>query len=668
MRTLQLSVTGPEDAPTVRLIDLATRVELAATDPQAPGRPALDSAGIRARFGNPQTLQAALIKDGQRMFAWLTHGPIAAAWQKERAAGSHTVLDIAEPTLRDLPWELLAKGAMALFGQPPDVARFHDRPIAPDESACWPTRMLILVGALPSDPPRPGEKALDTVAEVRRIKQGLLHYRHSVDLEVEVQPTLARFQELLAEFQPHVFHFVGHSGISKTSGLPTLFVQGPAAWDLDATKITASFGVTHAILPRLVFLNACHTADGEWLSIADAFIDLGVPACLAMRGDIRDDRAGLFAATFYRHLWEGGTIDAAVTIARRELQDVKPAASWAFPVLSLATSAETVFHPRPKTADDDERDKDIELCKMFEDVRLFSGRVRERRKLRSAFQPIIPNGPARHLMVMTGDPKWGKSHIIKRCLECFALGGHNVQYVEIADERAKNFIDVLVDILTSSPTCAVSPIAPEILYEFKWDVTQILTRGAVTPWDGHPIEGPVSFDANEVMADDPMRAIFAAFWKALKAASATRPLLIVLDQFRTGEKDSLALAPNLLRDMLWPHWLEPLEEGALPNVGVVLVLRTRDARDEYGLQRLVRAEAWLSVNDFPRTDFKELAEELLGYAGDEDLPGVSDLTSAIGKWLNARNGTSTVAALEKLAKSADMMFGTTHKDLVGRSQ
>jgi hypothetical protein len=666
MRTLQLSVTGTEAAPAVRLIDTETHAVIAAGEPNGADRPALDAAGIRARFADPQKLQADLMKDGQRMFSWLTHGPIAAAWQTERAAGAHTLLDIVDPALRDLPWELLAKGAMGFFGQPPDVARSHEGPVAPDTSAVWPIRMLVVVGTLPCDA-KPNEKPLDTASELRRIKQGLLHYRHSVDLEIEVQPTIARLQEVLTEFQPHVFHFVGHSGVSRTSGLPTLFIQGPAAWELDAQQITASFSIAQSI-PRLVFLNACHTGDSQWLSVADAFTTLGVPACLSMRGDIRDDRAGLFAATVYRHLWEGGTIDAAVTIARGELRSVRPASTWAFPVLSLATPADLVFMPRAKSGDDAARDKDIELCKMFDDVRLFSGRVRERRKLRAAFQPITPNGSPRHLMVMTGDPKWGKSHIIKRCLECFALGGHNVQYVEIADERAKNVIDVLVDILTSGPTCAVAPIAPEILYEFKWDVTQILTRGAVTPWDGNPIEGPVPFDPDAVMADDPMRAIFAAFWKALKAASAKRPLLIVLDQFRTGEKDSLALAPNLLRDMLWPHWLEPLEDGALPDVGVVLVLRTRDARDEYGLQRLVRSEAWLAVSDFPRNDFKDLAEELLGYAGEDDLPGVSDLTSMVGKWLNARSNASTVAALEKLAKGAEMMFGTTHKDLVGRSQ
>lgn len=667
MLTLQLIVSGSEAAPDIRLVDWATRAELAVGDPAAGDRPPLDAAGIRTRFADPQRLQADLLKDGQRLYDWLAHGPIGPAWLAQRAAGAHTLLDIANPALRDLPWEQLARGATSFFGLPPDLARAHGGPVAADPSASWPIRMLVVVGTIEGDE-KPGDRALDTAAEVRRIKHGLLRYRHSVDLETELQPSLTRFQELLADFQPHVFHFVGHSGISRTSGLPALFIQGKSGWELDATQITSSFTLANAI-PRLVFLNACHTGGSHWLSVAEAFTDLGVPACLSMRGDIRDDRAGQFAAAVYRHLWEGGTIDAAVTVARRELQNAKPAAMWAFPVLSLATPADQIFSGRPRSAEDKSRDKDIELCQLFEDVRLFSGRARERRRLRDAFQPIAQNGhPARHLLVMTGDPKWGKSHIIKRGLECFALGGHNVQYVALADDREKNFVDVLVDVLTSSELCAVSPIPAAILHEFKWDATQILTRGAATPWDGQPINGPVPFEPNAVMADDPVRAIFAAFWKALKAASATRPLLIVLDQFRTGDKDSLAVAPNLLRDVLWPNWLEPLDEGTLPNVGVVLVLRTRDARDEYGLQRLVRSEAWLAVNDFPRGDFKELAEELLGYAGEDDLPGVSDLMSMIGKWLNARNGASTAAALAKLAEGAEMMFGTTHKDLVGRSQ
>src|SRR6266508_1525855 len=101
MRTLQLLVSGPEATPTIRLIDIAPPgvepvepAELAASNPTAADRPALDSAGMRARFGDPLRLQADLMKDGQRLFDWLTHGPIAAAWQTARLEGAHTLLDI----------------------------------------------------------------------------------------------------------------------------------------------------------------------------------------------------------------------------------------------------------------------------------------------------------------------------------------------------------------------------------------------------------------------------------------------------------------------------------------------------------------------------------------------------------------------------------------------
>jgi hypothetical protein len=665
MRTLQLLVSGPEATPTVRLIDIATGGELAAGNPAAADRPALDSAGIRARFGDPLRLQADLMKDGQRMFDWLTHGPIAAAWQAARVEGAHTLLEIADPALRDLPWELLSKGPVGYFGLPPDVARAHDGPVAPDNSGPWPVRMLVLVGTIAGNE-KPGEKPLDTASEVRRIKHGLLRYRHSVDLEVEVQPTLARLQELLTQFQPHVFHFVGHSGISRTSGLPALFIQGAGAWELDAQQITASFTIAQTI-PRLVFLNACHTGGSYWLSVAEAFTALGVPACLSMRGDIRDDRAGLFAATVYRRLWEGATIDAAVTVARRELQNVKPAATWAFPVLSLAAPADQVFRPRPKIGDEAERDERIELCKMFRDVRLFSGRARERRELREAFQPIAAGAQPRHFLVVTGDPRWGKSHIVKRCLECLALGGHNVHYVAFADDRDKNFVDVLVDILTSSDDCAVSPIPAAVLNEFKWDATQILTRGATIPWDGRPMPGPVPFAPDANKADDPVNAIFAAFWKALKNASTTRPLVIVLDQFRNSEADRLAVAPDVFCDLLWPHWLAPIRRGELPRVSVVVVLQTRDAEHVYKLSNLVLDKSWIRVADFSAKDYPELVEELFGYPEQGVLPGLEPLLKGYGEWL-VQTGSPTVVALAELMRTAEGLYKDKHKELVGRSQ
>jgi hypothetical protein len=96
--------------------------------------------------------------------------------------------------------------------------------------------LLLVAGTLNSD--------IGTAEEIERIEQELLPYSHSIDLEVLLEPEAGAFAETVESFQPHVFHFTGHSSALAggkvsvlhfaTAGSPGLGPP-PTLWPISAS-------------------------------------------------------------------------------------------------------------------------------------------------------------------------------------------------------------------------------------------------------------------------------------------------------------------------------------------------------------------------------------------------------------------------------------------------
>lgn len=94
-------------------------------------------------------------------------------------------------------------------------------------------------------------------------------------------------------------------------------------------------------LPRLVVLASCQSAAGADAGLRDAgavaalgpaLVEIGVPAVLAMQGNVTMDTVKRFIPAFFRGLQRHGRIDQAMTEARAEIRD---RADWWAPTLFM---------------------------------------------------------------------------------------------------------------------------------------------------------------------------------------------------------------------------------------------------------------------------------------------------------------------------------------------
>jgi hypothetical protein len=611
-------------------------------------------AGIRAAFANTTTFEADLRAAGSQMHQWLDRGVVGQQWTARRAAGELVLLDVVATDLADLPWELMVnlQGDL-VFGLGVGVARFHAGVVTPNEdppSAGWPLRVWI-VNAAPNDP------AVQAKEEIDAIRSGTFRFRHTIDLKIDAPDTLidaGAFQAALKSFRPHILHFIGHSGLAA-SRLPALFVQAAVPWNLTAAVLRTAL-TNSRVAPRLAFLNACRTAGHNTPhDLPGAFIRAGVPAVISMQGPIRGDIAGRLAAAVYKELAAAqADLSTIVTGARVTMAN---AHEWAYPVLSLSGSPEGLLPPLPPTLQD--RFQANARSPVFAGVQMFSGRSEERRSLRSAICPYSPTEAARHFVLIAGEREHGKSHVAKRCLECFDLRGYATQYVAVADTQRKSLLDVLLIMLKPSATSL--PGMVDAYRRFKWEATQILNRGAATPWDGvTDVPEPGSLTPEELKNENAMSLLAGSARAALAAAATLQtPVFIVFDEFRDGSER--ALSRELFGDFLWPLLFDHVEQRHLPNVYMALVLWREDA-EFYELKRWVSVDQWLTIPDLPAAEFADLVMELFGY-------GAPELMN-ISVQLKTFAGTqSTAGLLRTLEQLADNLYKDgSHRRHVGRSR
>jgi hypothetical protein len=139
-------------------------------------------------------------------------------------------------------------------------------------------------------------------------------------------------ERLIAEFEPHIFHFVGHGDAAKGIALLKTPKEIEEAYTLtgetrdvewvDSRTLSGLFG-DH--VPRLVFLHSCEGAAADGVNgfnstARELVYSHGVPAIVAMQYVISNQSAGLFAQTFYQQIADGKKIDIAVSEGRWALR------------------------------------------------------------------------------------------------------------------------------------------------------------------------------------------------------------------------------------------------------------------------------------------------------------------------------------------------------------
>ena len=251
--------------------------------------------------------------------------------------------------LAALPWELLYRKDQRQFinfSRKSPVVRSLNVPRSLPPRLEPPVRILVAT-ASPA-----GHSPLDTERELRRIEDALgpvANAKKSILLNVTPEALRAR----LLEETFHVLHFIGHGTFDAASGQGSLLFEDGAGGERRVTGPVMADLVRDFTSLRLVFLNACRTAElsdavDPFAGLAAALVMAGVPAVLGMQIPISDAAAIAFSGMFYQRLAAGDPIDTATVEGRMAVHLKDPGSQeWATPVLFLRTQDGRLFDPAP---------------------------------------------------------------------------------------------------------------------------------------------------------------------------------------------------------------------------------------------------------------------------------------------------------------------------------
>ena len=265
-------------------------------------------------------------------------GQVAGLWRASLATaaaagnGLRLRLAVESAALAAMPWELLCDDALGRFlaldpGTP--VVRYVRLPFA---AGSWPqdrTLRLLFSGATPL-----GLPPLRVIKEAAAVAAALTEPIHAGRLTQTAIPTGATLPGLVAALRQGVdiWHFAGHgdqAGLVFEDGAGRAAVVEAGTLGL----LLAGEGV------RLTVLNACRAGlgGGQATSVAGALVRAGVPAVIAMQGNLDDTAAAALAQGLYAALSAGQPADRAVTAGRKAILALggRVANSWWLPALFM---------------------------------------------------------------------------------------------------------------------------------------------------------------------------------------------------------------------------------------------------------------------------------------------------------------------------------------------
>jgi len=520
--------------------------------------------------------KAELQQAGRALLGLLLRGAVADRWGELAHAGhpARLLLDVVPDELRALPWELVlgARGRYLFVGDQPVVMRgcysaspdraSPDR-TGPDEVVV-PISVLVVVGD-PNDGLLRSDDEVDAILSALGSRHGEWH------VEVAYAPTQPAFFQTLEAVQPHVLHFLGHSGLDIHSGDAGLQIRpgGPDdAWTLTGDLLDNV--VDEA--PRLVFLNACRTAaeSGASRTVSAAFVEHGACAVIAMQGDIPSGSAIEFTETVYRALAAWQPLDVAVRLGRRALMKLQQPVQrdWALPTLTVGVRPERVL---PICVCQPRADVERLFGAYLDIVRSFVDRSAKHRALWDALDPQTGPSP---LVVLDGDERAGKSALTYSCLMTLSLQGRPVVYVDLDPQQngaTLQWLNVLCHIRDRvSEFLPHRATAPRRAFDHAlWFYRQGLdpdptAAGGPTPADH--IWAPPSEHEPRLR-----EAVYTAFRAFLEAVAGDDPVVIALDHLRTlRTQTDVAHTVALL--------LEPLARGCRQIRVVVVETTTQTER------------------------------------------------------------------------------------------
>lgn len=578
----------PKDLPQLPAAVVSLLGAAADGDPLAALCAALDPTTIRTKAGYKAV--------GNYLFGVLL-GSLSPGWAEliTEANPAEVVLDVQDPGLASVPWELMAQDSNRLFF---DSGRgLYRRPERRSEGepvatpTCGPLRVLVVVGD-PMDPMLSYEREMSalyaTFAGKTPDMHGLIHP------ELLLAPSLNELAIVTRELQPHVLHVVAH-GV-KTADGPGIFIKAIHGWSLSVEDVANLLTPS----PPLVVLNTCHGASptdraAQW-GFAAAFHSIGARAVVAMQGEIQSIASVAFSRAFYGAVASGRPIDVAVREARMAIAAEVPGsdADWALPVLTLKGEPSAVLPDLTRAPSLDG----------FERVRRAVDRDVERRQLCTAVQAddTVPHP----LRVVVGKKEVGKTFLLLSCLLTCARRGRRVRYLKLAGGDHVDWLSlvrVIADGTSDEQDAFDGPMPSEPRLRLHHQIESLRQGrepGELANDDIAELPGDGPFVARTEWASGYIDRIFGSLRAALAKEAEANGLVLALD----GLSDILGAD---LQQYVWPLLLKPIDGGKVP--GVQLVASCRQVTWKRLPEEIQSRVDPIQLKDFEESDAQRLTME-----------------------------------------------------------
>ncbi len=263
-----------------------------------------------------------LLELGSEMLAWL-EGPTSCLTLSLEAATAPVIIEFTVARLdeRDLakaflnaPWELLAKDGQ-FWALRPDLVFCPVRRVGKAAVPAQPSANrlgLVFMAAAPR-----GADNLDYEAEEASILNATRDL--GLDLSVEESGTPELLSASVAREKPDVIQISCHGTLHPNPGLLLEDEIGDQDF-VEANKLATRLAAHH---PRLLFLSACETAQGDLVlpSLARSLVLAGTPAVLGWAAPVLDREATIFGASLYNSLTKGADLAHALAYSRLELAE-----------------------------------------------------------------------------------------------------------------------------------------------------------------------------------------------------------------------------------------------------------------------------------------------------------------------------------------------------------
>jgi CHAT domain-containing protein/CheY-like chemotaxis protein len=204
--------------------------------------------------------------------------------------------------------------------------------------------LRVLIVASNTEPSIPG---------VDREAQQLVHFLENqeyvkvhVDLIPTEEATIARVRRALKDCPAHILHYAGHGSYDELSPEESaLFFWSKKNRKGSVESMSAAMlkGLLQDSEVRFAYFSSCHglatglqseLLDDDFLGIADAVVQAGVPSTLGFRWPVSDVGAPKLAEAFYGSLLRQGSPEIALWEARRELASLdRDEPTWLSPIL-----------------------------------------------------------------------------------------------------------------------------------------------------------------------------------------------------------------------------------------------------------------------------------------------------------------------------------------------